>query len=36
MPRDAFLDPSTGKPHNLIPELVTGGVSVGVPGSFAT
>ncbi len=36
MPHDAFLDPSTGKPYNFTPELVTSGVSVGVPGSLAT
>ena len=35
MPRDAFLDP-TGKQYNFTPELVTSGVSVGVPGSPAT
>jgi gamma-glutamyltranspeptidase/glutathione hydrolase len=36
MPHDAFIDPSTGKPYNFTPELVTSGVSVGVPGSLAT
>jgi len=36
MPRDAFLDPATGKPYNFFPELVTSGVSVGVPGTPAT
>jgi len=36
MPHNAFIDPSTGKPYNFTPELVTSGVSVGVPGSLAT
>ncbi len=36
MPRDAFIDPGTGKPYNFSPELVTSGVSVGVPGTLAT
>jgi gamma-glutamyltranspeptidase/glutathione hydrolase len=36
MPNDAFIDPSTGKPYNFTPELVTSGVSVGVPGTLAT
>ncbi len=36
MPHDAFIDPSTGKPYNFTPELVTSGVSVGVPGSLET
>lgn len=36
MPHDAFIDKSTGKPYNFTPELVTSGVSVGVPGSPAT
>jgi gamma-glutamyltranspeptidase/glutathione hydrolase len=36
MPRDAFVDPATGKPYNFSPELVTSGVSVGVPGTLAT
>src|SRR6478752_9888915 len=36
MPHDAFLDPATGKPYNFSPELVTSGVSVGVPGTLAT
>jgi gamma-glutamyltranspeptidase/glutathione hydrolase len=36
MKHDAFIDPSTGKPYNFTPELVTSGVSVGVPGSPAT
>ncbi len=33
---DAFLDPGTGKPYPLTPQLVTSGVSVGVPGTPAT
>ncbi|WP_374208352.1 gamma-glutamyltransferase, partial [Microbacterium sp. Bi128] len=36
MPHDAFIDPATGKPFNFTPELVTSGVSVGVPGTPAT
>ncbi len=36
MPHDAFIDPATGKPYNFTPELVTSGVSVGVPGTGAT
>jgi gamma-glutamyltranspeptidase/glutathione hydrolase len=36
MPHDAFIDPSTGKPWNFTPQLVTSGVSVGTPGSLAT
>ena len=36
MPHDAFIDPATGKPYNFTPELVTSGVSVGVPGTPAT
>ena len=36
MPHDAFIDPTTGKPYNFTPELVTSGVSVGVPGTPAT
>ncbi len=36
MPRNAFLDPSTGKPYRFTPELVTSGVAVGVPGTLAT
>jgi gamma-glutamyltranspeptidase/glutathione hydrolase len=34
--KDAFIDPKTGKPYNFTPELVTSGVSVGVPGTPAT
>jgi gamma-glutamyltranspeptidase/glutathione hydrolase len=36
MPRDAFIDPGTGEPYPFTPELVTSGVSVGVPGTPAT
>ena len=36
MPRDAFIDPATGQPYRFTPELVTSGVSVGVPGTPAT
>jgi gamma-glutamyltranspeptidase/glutathione hydrolase len=39
MPRDAFIDPATGKPYPFsptAPDLVTSGVSVGVPGTPAT
>jgi gamma-glutamyltranspeptidase/glutathione hydrolase len=36
MPHDAFIDPKTQKPYNFSPELVTSGVSVGVPGTLAT
>ena len=36
MPTDAFIDPKTGKPYPFTPELVTSGVSVGVPGTPAT
>jgi gamma-glutamyltranspeptidase/glutathione hydrolase len=36
MPRDAFIDPETGDPYRFTPELVTSGVSVGVPGTLAT
>ncbi len=36
MPHDAFIDPATGMPYRFTPELVTSGVSVGVPGSLAT
>lgn len=36
MPHDAFIDPATGKPYPFTPELVTSGVSVGVPGTPAT
>jgi gamma-glutamyltranspeptidase/glutathione hydrolase len=36
MPKDAFIDPSTGEPYEFTPDLVTSGVSVGVPGTPAT
>ncbi|MGI8522863.1 MAG: gamma-glutamyltransferase [Nocardioides sp.] len=36
MPHDAFIDPKTGQPYNFTPELVTSGVSVGVPGTART
>ena len=36
MPHDAFIDPKTGEPYNFSPDLVTSGVSVGVPGTLAT
>ncbi|MEP7088745.1 MAG: gamma-glutamyltransferase [Nocardioidaceae bacterium] len=36
MPKDAFIDPSTGQPYPFTPDLVTSGVSVGIPGSPAT
>ena len=36
MPRDAFIDPETGEPYPFTPDLVTSGVSVGVPGTPAT
>jgi gamma-glutamyltranspeptidase / glutathione hydrolase len=36
MPHDAFINPKTGEPWNFSPELVTSGVSVGVPGTLAT
>jgi gamma-glutamyltranspeptidase/glutathione hydrolase len=36
MPPDAFIDPSTGAPYRFFPELVTSGVSVGVPGTAPT
>ncbi len=34
--RDAFIDPDTGQPYPFFPDLVTSGVSVGVPGTLAT
>ncbi|MGN7201570.1 gamma-glutamyltransferase [Arthrobacter sp. SAFR-044] len=34
--QDAFIDPATGEPYRFTPELVTSGVSVGVPGTPAT
>ncbi|TDU82591.1 gamma-glutamyltranspeptidase/glutathione hydrolase [Kribbella voronezhensis] len=36
MPNNAFINPATGKPYNFFPELVTSGVSVGIPGTLAT
>ncbi|WP_285104898.1 gamma-glutamyltransferase [Promicromonospora sp. MEB111] len=33
---DVFVDPATGEPYPFYPDLVTGGVSVGVPGTPAT
>jgi gamma-glutamyltranspeptidase/glutathione hydrolase len=36
MQHDAFIDPATGKPYPFTPDLVTSGVSVGVPGTPAT
>ena len=36
MPKDAFIDPATGEPYPFTPDLVTSGVSVGVPGTPAT
>lgn len=36
MPHDAFINPATGTPYRFTPELVTSGVSVGVPGTPAT
>jgi len=37
MPNDAFIDPETGNPYApFTPNLVTSGVSVGVPGTPAT
>ncbi len=36
MPNDAFIDPKTKKPYTFTPDLVTSGVSVGVPGTPAT
>ncbi|MEZ0578109.1 gamma-glutamyltransferase [Nocardioides sp. MH1] len=36
MEHDAFIDPATGQPYPFTPQLVTSGVSVGVPGTAAT
>lgn len=36
MPTDAFINPDTGQPYRFSPDLVTSGVSVGVPGTPAT
>jgi gamma-glutamyltranspeptidase/glutathione hydrolase len=33
---DAFIDPATGEPYPFTPQLVSSGVSVGVPGTVAT
>ncbi|PRY68470.1 gamma-glutamyltranspeptidase/glutathione hydrolase [Glaciihabitans tibetensis] len=33
---DAFVDPATSAPYRFTPELVSSGVSVGVPGTLAT
>lgn len=33
---NAFIDPATGKPYTFTPDLVTSGVSVGVPGTPKT
>ncbi len=36
MESDAFIDPDTDQPYPFTPDLVTSGVSVGVPGTPAT
>ena len=36
MKHDAFINPATGQPYTFTPDLVTSGVSVGVPGTPAT
>lgn len=36
MPHDAFIDPETSRPYPFFPDMVTSGVSVGVPGTPAT
>lgn len=36
IPRNAFINPATGAPYTFFPDLVTSGVSVGVPGTPAT
>ncbi len=36
MPHDAFIDPETSQPYPFFPDMVTSGVSVGVPGTAAT
>lgn len=36
IPKDAFIDKTTGQPYRFTPELVTSGVAVGVPGTPAT
>ena len=34
--KNAFIDDETGEPYTFFPDLVTSGVSVGVPGTLAT
>jgi len=36
MPHDAFINPATHQPYPFFPDMVTSGVSVGVPGTPAT
>ncbi|MFI5733707.1 gamma-glutamyltransferase [Kribbella sp. NPDC051587] len=36
MPSNAFINPATGTPYTFFPDLVTSGVSVGIPGTLAT
>jgi gamma-glutamyltranspeptidase / glutathione hydrolase len=36
MKHDAFINPATGQPYTFTPDLVTSGVSVGVPGTPST
>ncbi|WP_028661758.1 gamma-glutamyltransferase [Saccharomonospora saliphila] len=36
MPRDAFVDPATGRPYPFFPDMVTSGAAVGVPGTPAS
>ncbi|WP_328326164.1 gamma-glutamyltransferase [Kribbella sp. NBC_00382] len=36
MPANAFINPATGNPYTFFPDLVTSGVSVGIPGTLAT
>jgi gamma-glutamyltranspeptidase/glutathione hydrolase len=36
MPANAFINPATGLPYTFFPDLVTTGLSVGVPGTLAT
>jgi len=36
MPRNAFIDPTTGQPYPFTPQRVTSGAAVGTPGSLAT
>ena len=35
-PKDAFIDPATGKPIPFSPQRITSGMAVGVPGTLAT